>query len=181
MKRIATLLALTLMTACSSQLVETGAGGSSGTGAGGNGGAGGTTTPPDWAAALCNASGGNELTFQDVAHAQAHLVGSWILCRQPGLSWATEQPDQGGIELGPDMAWRLLRWVGGALTRADGFQASGTYRFNAPQDLMFMPANAVTLFFGLDYSFVDATMLDVPQKMRWNNNSIYVRVPDNTN
>ena len=178
MKRIATLLAVTLTAACSSQLVGPDGGGA---GAGGNSGAGGMGPPNDWATVLCNASGGNEITFQDVADAHAHLIGSWILCRAPGLSWATEQPDQGGIELGVDLTWHILRWAGGALTRSDGFQASGTYRFNMPQNLMFMPANSVTLFFGLDYSFVDATMLDSPQKMRWNNNSIYVRVPDNTN
>jgi hypothetical protein len=174
MRRIAALVAVTLMAACSGELNGSGQGAK-----GGAGGAAGDMWPPPGlpsdVAALCNAPDGNELTFQDRADAQVHLIGRWILCRPPGLTWATEQADQGGIELGADMSWHILRWVDGALTRADGFQAMGTYRFNAPQDLDFGPATNAMLFFGLDYSFVTATLLDSSPRMRWDNASIYIR------
>jgi len=179
MRRIVALVAVTLMAACSGALSGSDHGGKGGTG----GAAGAMGSPPELpsdVAALCNAPGGNELTFQDRADAQVHLIGRWILCRPPGLTWATEQADQGGIELGEDMSWHILRWVGGALTRADGFQASGTYRFNAPQHLDFGPATDAILFFGLDNSFVSATLLDSPPKMLWDNASLYVR-EGNTN
>jgi hypothetical protein len=51
------------------------------------------------------------------------------------------------------------------LTRATGFQANGTWRFNQPQDLMYQPSMTATLFFGVDYSFANITMLDSPRKM----------------
>jgi hypothetical protein len=163
MKRIATLISVTLTAACSSQLV-----GPDGSTQGGTGG----DTEVAW---LCNLQSGNEITFKDRADAQAHLVGRWILCRPPGLYWAGQQTDQAGIDLDEDMSWHLLHMVGGTLTRADGFQSNGTYRFNAPQDLDYMPANTATLFFGIDYSFVTATMLDGLAKMLWDNGSIYAK------
>jgi hypothetical protein len=180
MRRIATLMAVTLMGACSSQLAGYAGGAQGGTGGTptGAGGAGGGGSPPGLpaeVAALCNAAGGHEITFQDKADAQAHLVGRWILCRTPGLTWATEQPDQGGIELDADMTWHMLHWVGGTLTAADGFQASNSYSFSRPEPLDYAPDMTAFLFFGIDYSFVKATMLDSPSKMRWDNGSIYLR------
>jgi hypothetical protein len=155
-----------------------GAPGATGGAPGGTGGADWQATLPPAAAALCAATGGNEITFQDEADAQAHLIGSWILCRPPGLSWATEQPDQHGIELDADMSWHILHWVGDTLMPTDGFQASGSYRFQPPQHLDYGPAMDAMLFFGLDYSFVTATMLDSPRKMLWSNGALYAREPD---
>ena len=113
MRRLAALVAVTLMAACSGALSGSDQDAKGGTG-GAAGAMGSPPVLPSDVAALCDAPGGNELTFQDRADAQVHLIGRWILCCPPGLTWATEQADQGGIELGADMSWHILRWVGRA-------------------------------------------------------------------
>jgi hypothetical protein len=120
----------------------------------------------DGANALCEMPGGNEITFKDKTDALAHLVGRWTLCTGPGLAFATEQPNQAGVEFAADMTWYALQRQGSTLSRAGGFQASGTFRFNAPGDLDFGPSTTMDLFFGVDSSFAKLTMLDSPRKMR---------------
>jgi hypothetical protein len=151
--------------------IATGAGGSSSkccappaTGAGGAPASEGLTSAEG---AACAAVGGDQITFKNTADAQASLVGVWVLCRGGGLTQATEQTDQAGIELDADMTWHLLRRVTGTLVRADGFGASGPYTFPQPQDLDFGSAPRVDLFFGLDFSFYEASILDSPRKMAW--------------
>jgi hypothetical protein len=63
--------------------------------------------------------------------------------------------------------WYVLVPSDDGLVRSDGFQASGTWRFQPPQDLNYGPATTAGLFLGLDYSFTWVTMLDSPRKMRW--------------
>ena len=143
----------------------------------GGGGAGGGGPPPGLpgdVAARCDAPAGNPITFQDRADAQSHFVGRWILCRRPGLGWATQQTDQGGIEIRADMSWQLLHWASGSLTTAQGTDASGAWRFNVPMMLDTAPSTSAILFFGLDYSFIYVMVLDSPRKMVWNNGSVYV-------
>ena len=133
-------------------------------------GAGGAAVPAGLTRAegvTCSADGGNEIGFKNTVDAQARLVGVWVLCRGAGLTQATEQPNQAGIEFGSDMSWHLMRRVNGALVRADGFQASGIYTFPQRQDLDFGSSMRVDLFFGLDFSFYEATILDSPPKMAW--------------
>jgi hypothetical protein len=89
-----------------------------------------------------------------------------MLCTGPGLVFATEQKDQAGVEIGADMQWYVLRRDAGALSRAAGFQASGAWRFQPPQDLDIGPSMQALLFFGADYSFANVTMLDAPKKLR---------------
>jgi hypothetical protein len=75
--------------------------------------------------------------------------------------------DQAGVEIGADMQWYVLRRdADGTLARAAGFQASGPWRFQPPQDLDYGPSMQALLFFGVDYSFANLTMLDAPKKLR---------------
>ena len=136
-------------------------------GSGPTGESGGSGAVPSGYTELCAATGGNELTFADEAEATDKLAGSWVLCSGPGLVFATEQPRQAGVELTTDMHWYALEPSEGGLTRASGFQASDTWRFQPPQDLEFGPANTAMLFMGIDYSFVTVSMLDSPRKSRW--------------
>jgi hypothetical protein len=154
----------TTTTGAGGAAATTGAGGATTTGAGGAAVPVGLTRVEGVA---CSADGGNEIGFKNTADAQARLVGVWVLCRGAGLTQATEQPNQAGIEFGADMSWHLMRRVNGALVRANGFQASGTYTFPQPQDLDFGSSMRVDLFFGLDFSFYEATILDSPRKMAW--------------
>jgi hypothetical protein len=116
--------------------------------------------------AACDAKGGSEITFTGEADALEHLRGRWVLCSGPGLAFATEQPNQGGMELGGDKRWHVLRRDGAQVTPAAGFQASGSFIFAQPQHLNFGPSNEAMLFFGIDWSFGKITMLDSPRKMR---------------
>jgi hypothetical protein len=125
---------------------------------------GGTQQAP--VPAACAATGGQEITFASLGDAQMYLTGRWVLCGGPGLSFATEQPKQAGVELTADRGWTILRADGQGLAPADGFQASGSYIFGQPQHLMLGPSKQATLFFGLDWSFAEVTMLDSPRKMR---------------
>jgi hypothetical protein len=121
---------------------------------------------PASAPAGCNATGGAEITFANEGDALSRLAGSWLLCSGPGLAFATEQSAQAGVELGGDKGWHVLRAAGQELSRSDGFQASGAFIFPQPQDLMIGPSGTATLFFGVDWSFAEVTMLDSPRKMR---------------
>ena len=144
----------------------------------GGGGAGGGGPPPGLpgdVAARCDAPGGNPITFQDRADAQSHFVGRWILCRRPGLGWATQQTDQGGIEIRADMSWQLLHWVSGTLTTAQGTDASGAWRFQPPMMLDTAPSTAPSCSSG-STTASSVTVLDSPRKMLWDNGS--VDVPD---
>jgi hypothetical protein len=122
--------------------------------------------------ALCDASGGSELTFADEDDATEKLAGRWVLCSGPGLPMATEQPDQAGIELTTDLRWSLLVPSDSGLVPASGFQASDSFRFQPPQELMLGPATTALLFMGIDYSFATVSMLDSPRKTRWSYGSL---------
>jgi len=78
-----------------------------------------------------------------------------------------EQTEQAGVELTADKQWYILDATSDGLTRASGFFASGTYRFQPPQDLNYGPSPTALLFMGADYSFNSVRMLDAPRKMRF--------------
>jgi hypothetical protein len=141
-------------------------GGTTSTGGTETGGSGGSGPPSPGYEELCAATGGNEITFADEADATELMAGKWVLCRGPGLVFATEQPGQAGVEITTDMLWYVLEPSGSGLARASGFQASGTWRFQPPQDLNYGPAMTAMLFMGADYSFMTMSMLDSPRKMR---------------
>jgi hypothetical protein len=107
-----------------------------------------------------------QTTFADTTDAQLQFAGRWVLCSGPGLVFATEQHEQAGLELSPDMQWYVLRRDAATLLRADGFQSSGSYRFQPPQDLDNGPSMQALLFFGVDYSFATISMLQAPKKIR---------------